>query len=263
LTVGSGAAAQALSNVDVNINLATVGLGGLDAGVVAASSWYSAWVVTDGAQISGVAALMPAIPCATIAGSAVVTGIANTASMRPGMQFGGANFPPGAFIKSIDGVGQITASVPALTTAASTTLRFVYEPVVPAGYVAKRVNAFFTDATANKYPLAFSQVGARAQYAVLRDIATGVLAQWSAIAVGAFVPPTAGVIIGRIVNSNAICAIAPNANYDVYGVSHVYLPSGNGTAAQQFDMALESPNIYGYSTASGSKISVLGWEDDL
>ena len=137
-------------------------------------------------------------------------------------------------------------------------------PTIPAGYTHKaRVGWVRADATANKYPLAFTQVGRRAQYAALRDMATGLLSQWSAIAVGAFVPPTAGVIIGRIQNSNAICAVAPNAGYDGYGVSHVYLPSGNGTAAQQFDMAMESSNIYGYSTASGSKISALGWEDTL
>lgn len=263
LIVGNGVVARVLERLDLSVNLATVGLGGLDAGVLAASSPYSTWVATNGEVTAGIAALIPVITGTTTAGSPVVTAIASTALMRPGMQFGGANFPPGAFIKSVDSPTQITASIPATITGAGASLRFVYDPVLPAGYIAKRVNAFFTDGTANKFPLAFSQVGTRAQYAALRDMATGVLAQWSAIAVGAFVPPTARVIVGRIVNANAICAVAPNAGYDGFGVSHVYLPSGNGTAAQQFDMALESPNIYGYSTASGSKISVLGWEDDL
>jgi hypothetical protein len=81
--------------------------------------------------------------------------------------------------------------------------------------------------------------------------------------VGNFVPPTAGAIVGRINNSNNICAVAPNATYDIYGISYVYLPPGYGTAAHQFRLQLESSNIYGYSTSAGSKIAVLGWEDNL
>lgn len=159
LLVGNGAPARLLERLDLSINLATVGLGGLDSGVLAASSWYSGWVATNGAVTAAVAALIPTVPGNTTAGSAVVTGLASTASMRAGMQFGGANFPSGTFIKSVDSPSQITASVPAIITGVAASLRFVYEPIVPVGYWAVRVSAFLTDATANKYPLCFDQTG--------------------------------------------------------------------------------------------------------
>ncbi|WP_422402567.1 hypothetical protein [Pseudomonas sp. GZD-209] len=137
-------------------------------------------------------------------------------------------------------------------------------PTAPEGYTHRaRIGWARTDGSANKYPLGFVQHGRSVQLLALRDMASGVLAQWTAIAVGNFVPATAVAISGRIQNSNVICSVAPNASYDTYGVAYVYLPSGSGTAAQQFRVQLESSNIYGYSTASGSKISVLGWEDNL
>lgn len=137
-------------------------------------------------------------------------------------------------------------------------------PTLPPGYTHKvRVGWARTDGTANKYPIGFVQSGRNVQLLALRDMASGVLSQWTAIATGNFVPPTAVAVVGRAQNSNLICAVAPNASYDAWGVAYVYLPSGNGTASQQFRIQLESANIYGFSTASGSKISLLGWEDDL
>lgn len=271
LIVGNGAIAQALSNVDVGINLSTVGLGGLDAGILSASSWYSAWVATDGAQAVGIAALMPAISCTTTAGSAVVTGIASTASMRAGMQFGGPNFPPGAFIKSVDSPSQITASVPALAAGAGVSLRFVYEPVLPVGYVAKRVNAFFTDATANKYPLSFVQTGCLVQYKLSAGtnvpaaplMATGVMARYTPISSVNFVPPTAARITGTLYNiGNYEVAVTPNG-VGITAMASVYQPGGNGAFVSQFNMLLESPNIYGYIQATTGTISCTGWEDTL
>jgi hypothetical protein len=138
-------------------------------------------------------------------------------------------------------------------------------PTAPAGGYTHRARVGWarTDASVNKYPMGFVQYGRDVQYLALRDLASGVLTQWTPMAVGNFVPPTAGAIVGRINNSNNICAVAPNATYDIYGISYVYLPPGYGTAAHQFRLQLESSNIYGYSTSAGSKIAVLGWEDNL
>lgn len=138
-------------------------------------------------------------------------------------------------------------------------------PTAPAGGYTHRARVGWarTDASVNKYPLGFAQGGRDVQYLARRDMATGFLTQWTAIAVGSFVPPTAGAIVGRINNANDICAVAPNATYDMYGVSHVYSPPGYGSSSSQFRVQLESSNIYGYSTSAGSKIAVLGWEDNL
>lgn len=148
LVVGSGNAAQALGSVDLSVNLQTSGLGGLDTGAVAASSCYGIWVATNGDAMAAVAALMPVVQGATKVGSPIITGLSSTASLRVGMTFCGVAFPWGVTIKSIDSATQITSSQPAVTTIAADYLRFVYEPVLPAGYMASRFSTVFTDATA-------------------------------------------------------------------------------------------------------------------
>ncbi|WP_157955111.1 hypothetical protein [Pseudomonas sp. S5D5] len=111
------------------MNMTASGLGGLDTGVVAASSCYGIWVASNGANTAAIAALMPVLQGALTLGSPVITGLASTASMRAGMQFSSAFFPWGVTIKSIDSASQITASQSALATVAADNLRFVYEPI--------------------------------------------------------------------------------------------------------------------------------------
>lgn len=198
LIVGAGELVRSLSGVNLSFSGVTRGANGLDVGTLAASTWYSVWVIWNGSAAAGMLSL------------------------------------------------SATA------------------PTMPVGYTHKaRVGWVRTDATANKYPLGFNQFGANVQYLALKEMASGVLTQWSAVSIGAFVPSTAAAVVGRVQNANNICAVAPNASHDLYGISLVYLPSGNGTAAQQFRVVVESANIYGYSTSSGSKISCLGWEDNL
>ena len=276
LIVGSGATAQALNGVDVNINLQTQGLNGLDVGSLAASSWYSSWVVTNGAQVAGIAALMPVIQGTTTAGSSVVTGIASTASMRAGMRLGGASFPPGVFIKSVDSASQITVSTIANATAANTVLRFVYEPVLPAGYVVMRVGSFFTDATVNKFPLSFVQAGKSVQYKLAASsnlLTYPVIASGSTsfiatpAAVGAFVPPTAfsiGVSIRSAVPSLAI-GVGPSPALDQNNcfafMSQAAQTYFNALIPSRF--LLESANIYFISNTADCVVKVHGWEESL
>lgn len=280
LVVGNGITARALDRLDLSVNLATVGLGGLDAGVLAASSWYSTWVATNGEVNAGIAALIPVVTGTTTAGSPVVTALASTALMRPGMQFGGANFPPGAFIKSVDSPTQITASIPATTTGAGASLRFLYEPVLPAGYTAKRVNAFVTDGTANKFPLGFNQTGRNVQFLIgagknlllLPQMAVG--AQGSvgttmvAVSVAAFVPLTATRIRGVVFNGGGITStqVAANSIGTIPGSTAINASVGSNGGASftvGFDFALESAFLYYAGTSAGCEIRCLGWEDDL
>ncbi|MGE8451813.1 MAG: tail fiber protein [Pseudomonadales bacterium] len=279
LIVGKGSAAQALSAVDLSINLQTTGLNGLDSGVVAASSWYSAWVVSNGTQVAGIAALMPTVQCSTIVGSAVVTGIASTTSMRVGMPFGGASFPPGTFIKSVDSSSQVTASVPATMTAADTTLRFVFEPIIPAGFIATRVSAFFTDATANRYPLSYVQFGRSSRYKVasgsnlvsLPMMASGTMGAATAlvgVSIFQFVPPTAtGICLQLLGATNSNSSAAPNASYigGYIGPNSPPLNSTGSTNTQhntQGRFLLEEPRVY-YWGAGAAGLMCYGWEDDV
>ena len=279
LIVGKGSAAQALNAVDLSINLQTIGLNGLDSGVLAASSWYSAWVVSNGTQVAGIAALMPAVQCSTIVGSAVVTGIASTSSMRVGMPFGGASFPPGTFIKSVDSSSQITASVPALMTAVDTTLRFVFEPIIPAGFNATRVSAFFTDATANRYPLSYVQAGRSSRYKVasgsnlaslpmMASGAMGTATALVAVSIFQFVPPTAtGICLQLLGTTNSNSSAAPNASYigGYIGPNSPPLNSTGSTNTQhntQGRFVLEEPRVY-YWGAGAAGLMCYGWEDDV
>ncbi|MBK5539402.1 tail fiber protein [Pseudomonas sp. TH05] len=278
LIVGSGATAQALNGVDVNINLQTPGLNGLDVGSLAASSWYSSWVVTNGAQVAGIAALMPVIQGTTTAGSSVVTGIASTSSMRPGMRFGGTSFPSGAFIKTVDSEGQITVSVVANATAANSVLRFVYDPVLPAGFVAVRVGAFLTDSTANRYPLRFFQNGKTAEYAKLSatnvaefPIAASGGTGWvmTAISLAAFVPPTATTVkvVAALTTSEAYSdiSVAPVVGYANNDYSGINGPSlfGYLSGGFQANVMLQNMGMAWNSRAANGKIIILGWEDSL
>ncbi|WP_123393552.1 phage tail protein [Pseudomonas protegens] len=279
LIVGKGSAAQALNAVDLSINLQTIGLNGLDSGVLAASSWYSAWVVSNGTQVAGIAALMPAVQCSTIVGSAVVTGIASTSSMRVGMPFGGASFPPGTFIKSVDSSSQITASVPALMTAVDTTLRFVFEPIIPAGFIATRVSAFFTDTTANRYPLSYVQAGRSSRYKVasgsnlaslpmMASGAMGTATALVAVSIFQFVPPTAtGICLQLLGATNSNSSAAPNASYigGYIGPNSPPLNSTGSTNTQhntQGRFVLEEPRVY-YWGAGAAGLMCYGWEDDV
>ncbi|WP_017336917.1 phage tail protein [Pseudomonas fluorescens] len=289
LIVGSGGPALALDNVDVGINLATVGLGGLDSGVLAASSWYSGWVATNGAVRAGIAVAMPSVICATTAGSPVVTGIANTASMRAGMPFGGAAFPPGTVISSVDSPSQITASQPAITTSAAAALLFMYEPVLPAGYTAVRVTAFFTDAT-NKYPLRYRQRGRQVKWLIApgtnvvssRSVTGGIVGTWSATApvwaeasLVNFVPITAvSASFTAIASYNGtaqsnVC-IAPNAAYlgsrtQVPPPISTTLAGGTGAApdVMSADIMLESMSVFVVSQTAAGAVVIHGYEDDV
>ncbi|WP_256349820.1 phage tail protein [Pseudomonas sp. B6002] len=277
LTIGEGVSARVVEFLDLSVNLATVGLGGLDAGVLAASSWYSTWVATNGDVTAGIAALIPVVTGSTTAGSAVISGIASTAKMYPGVQFSGASFPPGVFIKSVDSPTQITASAPATTTGAAAPLRFVYAPVLPAGYIAKRVNAFPTDATANKYPLCFDQTDGRVTMSprvgtnvagnlVMAQGVQGTISGTGvSVSIDPFVPPTASAIEIFISTQSS-----PGGTVQVgrAGTLLVGIVLSITNEANQFDSAVITLDSVGRSLNFASSINAgvlgcRGYEDSL
>lgn len=271
---------QRLHNLVLSISLAAAGAGGLDTGAVTASSWYSLWVIFNAttSAISAIAALCPVVTGATTAGSAVVTGLASTSSMRPGMTFAGGTFPAGTVIKTVDGPNQITASLPAGATAAGVSLRFVYDPVMPNGYTHKtRVGMTFTDATANKFPLRFNQMGRKVDYAPLSGtnlavapiLASGHTSSSSVqIGTGNFIPPTASRM------KVSIYALAPSQSGNYVGVSsrstsdilqhEIWI---GGFAGAYLATAGEIDTTNGLFWLAGANtsgtIKCIGWEDNL
>jgi hypothetical protein len=209
---------QVLRAVSLSPNLTTAGANGLDTGSLAASTWYSVWVIWNGTTVAGLFSL------------------SQTA------------------------------------------------PTMPSGYTHKaRVGWVRTDGTANKYPLVINQRGRSVRYivaagsnvATLLSMAAGTAGNpatptYAAVSAGLAVPPTATRIIGTITNpGNNYVAVAPNGSYGVPGSATnpppvtIYTVSGNGSLTSQFDLLLESTNIYWVSNSSSGLLLCMGWEDNV
>lgn len=211
---------QTLRSVNLTIAGTSSGVAnGLDTGTIAASTWYSVWVIWNGTTTAGLLSLS--------------------------------------------------------TTA----------PTMPSGYTHKaRVGWIRTDGTANKYPLSFKQSGRRVRYAVaagsnvvnLPMMASGVAGNvstptWAAVAVGNFLPPTAGGISLFIFNTAVSIAamVAPNPSYGGVGSTTNPAPfelsssPAGGTFYSPTDLVLESANIYYASNAAGNYLFCYGWEDNI
>lgn len=162
-------------------------------------------------------------------------------------------------------------------------------PTLPVGYTHfARIGWVRTDATANKYPLAFRQAGRTCRYVTaaatnvtkLPTMASGVQGSqpstFAAVAVGAFVPATAKSIsvfaVDTAAAASALVVVAPNASYRyAYGAGVGGNPApmqSNGSGysvglAVNGDVLLESTNIYTILGGSGCVLNCLGWEDSL
>jgi len=273
-------------NVSYDINTAAAaGINSVDSGTVAAASWYSIWAIynpitnTDGA----VAALVPSLTGSATAGSGVITGLSSTASMKIGMPIRASYFRAGTVIKSIDSGSQITLSTPS-SSPGSLSIEFVYEPVMPAGYVyGAHISYIHTDGLAGKYPFSFKQRGnsfiyvnvAGSNMPQLQSMAAGVVGTWASsaptyagVATNYYVPPTATKILLCVSNSynggsTSAFAIASNANQG--GVVDLNPPriASNiaNSALLRGDLEIEESNIHAAANASGFAMLVYGWED--
>lgn len=156
-------------------------------------------------------------------------------------------------------------------------------PTMPSGYTHKaRVGWARPDGTANKFPLGFTQTGRRVQYKVnvssnvpnFPQMASGTAGDTSApafatIAVGNFVPPTAGVIdvLARIGNASSVI-VAPNGQFGGVGSSANPAPMSLIVNATTYGgvirsmLVLESTNIY-WACVGGGVVCCVGWEDNL
>lgn len=167
-------------------------------------------------------------------------------------------------------------------------------PTLPAGYTYfARVGAISTGASSTNLTRIL-QFGNRAQYVVTATTQTPNLPvaatattntgdlsipTWVSVAIGAFVPPTAGTLIGSLmvnINANHIAAamVAPNNSYGgiLSGTNPppVALAPAQFTSQQSnlmpFSFILESSNIYWANSAGGTAviaIFVQGWTDNI
>lgn len=153
-------------------------------------------------------------------------------------------------------------------------------PTMPSGYTLKaRIGWFRTDGSANKFPFGFTQYGRRAQWLVAAGsniaspylMASGTsVAVWTAVATGAYVPPTASKIQVTLsclnIFSNAGFSVAPNNAYaSTNAFVGLYQGNTNGTnLIANADLALESTSIYwGGSSTGTSSLYCNGWEDNI
>lgn len=159
-------------------------------------------------------------------------------------------------------------------------------PTLPSGYTYKsRVGWIRTDDT-NKYPLAFVQYGRSVQYSIMGNVAaypqmasgaqgtvgSSSATTFAAIAVGAFVPPTAAAIkVSAFAYTVSGASIILNPSAAVTGrtqsaANQAMVNQGvtnTGMASWAGDIILESTNIYYACNSTSSTLNATGWEDNL
>ncbi|WP_416772088.1 phage tail protein [Pseudomonas sp. RHF3.3-3] len=219
LVVGNDASFKVLSALSLSINSAVIGVNGLDSGALAASNWYSVWVIWSSA--SGVAGLL-----------------------------------------------SLSATAPTL----------------PSGYTHKaRVGWVRTDATANKYPFRFSQVGGRVGYIVTAGtnvtayptIASGIASPAVAASISGVVPPGASMIKLTGGTTSGQINVSPSAAFS--SAVNQYLSTSYLTAAPiaggynsggpvttiHGELLIEGSSVMYGSTATTGILQCMGWEDNL
>ncbi|WP_082224469.1 phage tail protein [Pseudomonas trivialis] len=278
---GAGVARR-ISGLSAAINLATVGANGLDSGVLAASSFYSLWAINGQAQ-AFIAALCPVLTGATTAGSALVTGLPSTASLRVGMQLSSSAFPAGSVVQSIDSPSQINVSALALTTTAAASLRFVYEPVLPAGYASKaRVGMFLTGS--NGVPCAYTQIDnillfdptAGSNTLNYPVAVSGVASTPVSVSLANLVPPTARKVSLAAGCTGGYVGFAPEGSFaSTPGTGYLSPAQLNGfpfaggynasgpVPTAQGEFILRRVSFLYCATAATAVAQVMGWEDGL
>lgn len=171
------------------------------------------------------------------------------------------------------------------STAAALLSLSATSPTMPSGYVNKvRVGAIRNDASGNLWRTI--QYGRRAQVktgtnpttppAIITGGSGNVFTPvWTALAVGNFVPSTAGIIWGTLnyAQSDGTGAqLAPNNSYGSASTTTNSFPIGAGNSGVtgsniytkgQFSFVLESTNIYYASNNGGAGVFLEGWEDNL
>jgi len=155
-------------------------------------------------------------------------------------------------------------------------------PTLPSGYTHKaRVGWMRTDATANKYPLSFTQFNRRVQYrpktggnlTAFPQMATGT-ASTTAVAWANYCPSTTSAIsVALFLGANAYGGVASNNDVAIGGTAFAspLYANGAGTGSAQYNQVngvlnIELSNIYWSASVANAGTNVLaciGWEDNI
>jgi hypothetical protein len=158
-------------------------------------------------------------------------------------------------------IGKSDGSVSAIGSLSSSA------PTMPTGYTFKaRAGAVRTQAASAVFAGTY-QAGSDVQYvgtaSGLPQMASGTASQWTAVAVGAFVPPTAAKISVSTLSNGGGVSVVPDNNFGGSGgiqISHfvsgyvLYIPA---------TFVLESTNIYWSAGDSRCRLYCIGWTDNL
>jgi hypothetical protein len=160
-------------------------------------------------------------------------------------------------------------------------------PTLPTGFTYfARLGWFRTDTTGNRYPLPINIWNNIAQYGVVASsnlteypiIISGIVGTTnggnaltlSAVAVDAFIPPTANKILLAVTyRSSHSCILAPNNNATYNGwksnsnTSMIELVTNyNNYTTIPVSLLLESRYIYAATEGANTRVRVIGWEDN-
>ncbi|MGE3583050.1 MAG: hypothetical protein AB7J28_16735 [Hyphomonadaceae bacterium] len=164
---------------------------------------------------------------------------------------------------------------PGSGTTASLLSTSATNPTMPSGYTFKRRVGWVRNDAGSDF-LRFTQKGNRVQFtvgttpSVAPQMASGAAGStsvptWVAVATGAYVPTTAGAIIGFAVAqpSAGQVIVAPNNGYGQIDSSSNPPPVGLIDNNVMFEFNLESSNIYWASNNANNRLCCLGWYDNL
>jgi hypothetical protein len=199
------------------------------------------------------------------------------------MQLSSSAFPAGAVVQSIDSPSQINVSALALTTTAAASLRFVFDPVLPAGYASKaRVGMFLTGT--NGVPCAYTQLDnivlfdpTAGSNTVNYPVAvSGVASAPVSVSLANLVPPTARKVSLVAGCTGGYVGFAPEGSFaSTPGTGYLSPAQLNGfpfaggynasgpVPTAQGEFILRRMSFLYCATAASAVAQVMGWEDGL
>lgn len=200
---------RTLRSVSLSINLATSGANGLDTGSVAASTFYTNYVIYNPTT------------------------------------------------NTVAGLASLSAT----------------SPTLPSGYTFKAALwTIRTDATANKYPFSYVKNGPRTQLKLAAGsnttgfpvIASGTAASLTAASLSSTAPQSAYTCRGFASTStlSGNIQIGANANGPMFVWTNGSV-SGSAFGSFQYEIQLETQNVYWAAAGGGGSVSVTGWDEAL
>ena len=200
--------------------------------------------------------------------------VVNTVAVNPSFAVAGVNgLDVGAANSQIASTWYYVYVIWNGTTVAGLLSASATAPTLPPGYTHyARVGSVRTDATANKYPFSFIQIGRSIHWKPVAgsnltapfSIATGANTFPTVLGVSSYVPPTAGKIIvsALTLGAGGQAYVSTNNQYTTLNsqLLNTTAGTGGGSAQSRGELILESTNLW-YGIAGSAVIFAFGYED--